>query len=170
MKCRQCLHPDTKVLESRESKDGLTVRRRRECPQCGTRFTTFERIEELPLFVLKRDGVREIFSREKLLRSMLVACQKRSVSMKDLERVVDWVERAAIASDEKELTSTKIGELVLDVLRHLDPVAYVRFASVYRAFASPEDFATELRRLENNAQLQILPQDIREQQKNLDEV
>jgi transcriptional repressor NrdR len=147
MKCLQCKNSDTKVLESRENKDGCSIRRRRECPNCGFRFTTFERSEERPVHVIKRDGTRELFSREKLLRSMSVACQKRSVSLKDLEGVAEWVERSASVSEEREISTSKIGELVLDVLLHIDPVAYVRFASVYRAFSSPEDFAAELQKL-----------------------
>lgn len=151
MKCRQCKNDDTKVLESRESRDGTTIRRRRECQNCGARFTTFERTEEQPLFVIKKDGTRELFNKDKLLRSMLVACQKRSIGIKDLENIAEWVERTVASSDEKELSTSQIGELVLDVLRGLDPVAYVRFASVYRAFATPEDFAGELQRLAQNA-------------------
>jgi transcriptional repressor NrdR len=147
MKCLQCRNPDTKVLESRESKDGGSIRRRRECQNCSYRFTTFERSEERPVNVVKRDGTRELFSREKLLRSMSVACQKRVVSMKDLEGVAEWVERTASLSDEREISSVRIGELVLDVLLHIDPVAYVRFASVYRAFSTPEDFVLEMQKL-----------------------
>lgn len=158
MKCRQCQHEDTKVLESRESKDGFTIRRRRECQNCGFRYTTFERSEELPIFVLKRDGSRELFDRQKLLRSMLVACQKRAVSTKELDGIVEWVERCAGASEEREISTTRIGELVLDVLRHLDAVAYVRFASVYRAFSDPEEFALELQRLAQNAISHGLPE------------
>jgi transcriptional repressor NrdR len=160
MKCRHCRHPETKVLESRESKDGTTIRRRRECQNCGIRFTTFERTEEQPLYVLKRDGTRELFEKQKLLKSMVVACQKRAISLKDLEGIADWVERSVGSSEEKEITSARIGELVLDVLRHLDPVAYVRFASVYRAFSDPEDFALELKRLAQNAKFYKLPEDL----------
>ena len=151
MKCRQCRHPETKVLESRESKDGTTIRRRRECQGCGSRFTTFERSEEQPVFVVKRDGARELFDRQKLLRSMVLASQKRDVSPKELESVVEWVERTAGMSEDKEISTVRVGELVLDVLRHLDPVAYVRFASVYRSFEGPDDFVKELERLSQNA-------------------
>ncbi|MCA2959438.1 MAG: transcriptional repressor NrdR [Silvanigrellales bacterium] len=151
MKCRQCRHPETKVLESRESKDGSTIRRRRECQSCGFRFTTFERSEEQPVYVVKRDGTRELFDRQKLLRSMVLASQKRNVSPKELESVAEWVERTAGMSDEKEISTARVGELVLDVLRHLDPVAYVRFASVYRSFEGPDDFVSELERLAQNA-------------------
>ena len=160
MKCRQCRHPETKVLESRESKDGSTVRRRRECQNCGSRFTTFERSEEQPLSVIKRDGTRELFDRQKLLRSMVVACQKRSISLNELEGIADWVERTAGLSEEREISTVRIGELVLDVLHHLDPVAYVRFASVYRAFSDPEDFVLELQRLAQNAKFYKLPEEL----------
>ncbi|BBH52208.1 MULTISPECIES: transcriptional regulator NrdR [Fluviispira] len=151
MKCRQCQNPESKVLESRESRDGRTVRRRRECIKCGYRFTTFERSEEQPLYIIKRDGTRELFNREKLLKSMSIACQKRSVSSKSLDAISDWVECACHSSDD-EVTSQKIGELVLEALLKLDPVAYVRFASVYRAFSSPEDFVLELKQLTEKAQ------------------
>lgn len=160
MKCRQCRHPETKVLESRESKEGTTIRRRRECQNCGFRFTTFERAEEQPVYVIKRDASRELFDRQKLLRSMVVACQKRSISVKELEGIADWVERSAGLSDEREISTVRIGELVLDVLRHLDPVAYVRFASVYRAFSDPEDFVLELQRLAQNAKFYQLPDEL----------
>lgn len=152
MKCLQCQNPESKVLESRESRDGRTVRRRRECVSCGYRFTTFERSEEQSLYVIKRDGTRELFSREKLLKSMGIACQKRSVSSKSLEAITDWVESVCHTSEEREITSYKIGERVLEALLKLDPVAYVRFASVYRAFSSPEDFVCELKMLTEKAQ------------------
>ena len=151
MKCQQCQHAETKVLESRESRDGRTIRRRRECQGCGHRFTTFERSEEQPLYVEKRDGTRELFDRAKLVRSMVIASQKRAVSLKELEGIAEWVERSAGLSEDKEISSVRIGELVLDVLRHLDPVAHVRFASVYRSFEGPEDFVRELEKLAQNA-------------------
>ena len=151
MKCRQCQHSESKVLESRESKDGTTIRRRRECMECGYRFTTFERTEERPIYVIKRDGTRELFSNEKLLKSVSIACQKRSVSSKSLDAVVDWVQTNCEACEDREVSSQKVGELVLEALLKLDPVAYVRFASVYRAFSSPEDFILELNQLTNQA-------------------
>ena len=152
MKCLQCQNPESKVLESRESRDGRTVRRRRECVSCGYRFTTFERSEEQPVYVIKRDGTRELFNREKLLKSMGIACQKRSVSSKSLDAISDWVESTCHSFEEREMPSYKIGELVLEALLKLDPVAYVRFASVYRAFSSPEDFVCELKMLTEKAQ------------------
>lgn len=160
MKCKQCKSEETKVLESRESKDGLTVRRRRICQNCNYRFTTFERAEELPVYVVKRDGSREPFDRQKLMRSMSVACQKRAVMAKELEGIADYVELTASQREDREITSQAIGELVLDVLRHLDPVAYVRFASVYRAFSDPEDFVRELKRLAQNSRFNKLQADL----------
>ncbi len=152
MKCRQCSHAETKVLESRESKEGLSIRRRRECQNCGFRFTTFEKSEELPVYVVKKDGTRVLFDREKLLRSMTLACQKRAIQVKDLQDICEWVERRAAGTDEREISTSGVGELVLDALRLLDPVAYVRFASVYRAFSDTDDFVQELQRLASNAQ------------------
>lgn len=160
MKCRQCRHPETKVLESRESKDGLTIRRRRECQHCQVRFTTFERQEEQPLQVVKRDGSRELFDREKILRSLSMACQKRKVHLRDLEAVVEWVARSIAQTDEKEMTTAAIGELVLEALKVLDSVAYVRFASVYRAFSDVEDFADELKRLSHGKSSNELPEEL----------
>ncbi len=160
MKCRKCRHPDTKVLESRESKDGMTIRRRRECQNCSERFTTFEKEDEQPLQVVKKDGTREFFDRNKIMRSLSVACQKRDVHVRDLTSVVDWIERNISQSEEKVATSTAIGEQVLEALRSLDSVAYVRFASVYRAFSDPEDFAEELRRLSQNPNRNALPDEL----------
>lgn len=157
MICNQCKQSETRVLESRTLKEGDTVRRRRECTSCGNRFTTFERIEQINVMVVKRDGARESFDREKLLRSMVLACRKRSVNVKDLENIAEWVERFAAATPEREISASRIGELVLDVLRHLDPVAYVRFASVYRAFVSPEDFIQELKQLSKGGKHKVTP-------------
>ena len=148
MRCRQCHHCESKVIESRETKAGATVRRRRECRSCGFRFTTFETTEDMSMAVIKKDGRRENFDRHKLLRSMVVACQKRKVGLRELKAVADWVERTALSLEDREIPSTRIGELVLEVLRNLDEVAYVRFASVYRAFAGPEDFVLELKKLD----------------------
>jgi len=152
MKCLQCQNPESKVLESRENRDGRTVRRRRECVNCGYRFTTFERSEEQPFYIIKRDGTRELFNREKLLKSVSIACQKRSVSSKSLDAIADWVESVCYSCEEREISSHKIGELALEALLKLDPVAYVRFASVYRAFSSPEDFVVELKFLTEKTQ------------------
>ena len=116
---------------------------------CGFRFTTFERIEERPLYIIKRDGTRELFFREKLLKSISIACQKRSITTESLEALADFVESTLKTEEDQESTSQRIGELVLESLLKLDPVAYVRFASVYRAFNNPEDFADELKLLTN---------------------
>ena len=162
MKCRQCNRAETKVLESRESKEGFSGRRRRECQGCGSRFTTFDKSEQNPLTVVKRDGAREVFDRNKVLRSLILACQKRATKVSELEAIASWVERTAGVNEGGEVASSRIGELVLDVLRHLDSVAYVRFASVYRAFSDPEDFVRELRLLAQNSRLKDLPEDFRQ--------
>jgi transcriptional repressor NrdR len=147
MKCKYCQHAESKVLESRESKDLLTIRRRRECINCGFRFTTFERVEERPLYIVKNRGTREPFFREKLIKSLMIACRKRDMNADHFETIADYVESTLQKTPEDERTSKKIGELVLSSLLTLDPVAYVRFASVYRAFSNPEDFVEELSRL-----------------------
>ncbi|TMK39814.1 MAG: transcriptional repressor NrdR [Actinobacteria bacterium] len=148
MHCPFCESPDTHVLETREAAVGL--RRRRECAGCGRRFTTYERAEPAALVVIKRDGRREPFERDKLLRGLLRAAVKRPVEVGALEAVADRVAGALLAAG-GELGAESLGELVLRELRGLDPVAYVRFASVYRAFSDPEDFAAELARLEERS-------------------
>lgn len=145
MRCRNCGHADTKVLESRESQGGSIVRRRRECLECGCRVTTFERVEEVPLYVVKRSGSREIFNDDKLRRSLELAFRKRRFDPEHIESVVRRVEAAVRESGEREVTTAQIGESVLRLLRDIDPVAYIRFASVYRAFEGAEDFVSELR-------------------------
>jgi len=137
MKCPFC-RKDTKVLESRESDDSL--RRRRECNDCGKRFTTYERVETTNLLVVKRNGEREQFSREKLRNGLLHACQKRPISNPQIDRLLDDVEEDCKKSRSGEVTSTKIGELVMRKLKRLDKVAYIRFASVYLDFKDPDDF------------------------------
>ena len=156
MKCKRCQHTVTKVLESRESKDGSTIRRRRECVECGFRFTTFEREEEKPLYITKKDGSRQLFNREKLTRSLALACQKRTaINAENLEGVVDEVKRTIEEVPGREIASTTLGDVVLNALRELDAVAYVRFASVYRAFSSLDDFVQELTELENKSKENI---------------
>lgn len=140
MKCPFCGHLDDKVLESRSAKDGEAIRRRRECLGCGRRFTTFEEIEELRVMVVKRDGRREPFDRDKVLRGMIVACEKRPVAMDTLESAVDVIERAVYESGKREIDSEEIGEMVVQALRKVDKVAYVRFASVYRQFEDVGQF------------------------------
>ncbi len=147
MKCPRCGHGDNKVVDSRVGKDGDVIRRRRECLSCHVRFTTYERIEEeLPL-VVKRDGRREPFDRQKILNGILKACEKRPVSYVTIERVVDALESEFQASGEKEISSVQIGERVMSELLKLDDVAYVRFASVYRQFKDISQFVEEIKSL-----------------------
>lgn len=141
MRCPFCGFIDQKVIDSRVAREGGAIRRRRECFGCGRRFTTFEEPDSPRLFVVKRGGAREEFSREKCLNSMLVACRKRPVGIEHLKEAALRVERSLFQDFEDEVTTATIGELVMETLRELDTVAYVRFASVYREFGSPEDFA-----------------------------
>ena len=145
MTCPYCGHLEDKVVDSRESDDGATIRRRRECLKCTRRFTTYERSEALPLMVIKKDGRREPFDRQKLLAGLRKACEKRPVSMEQLDRFVDELERDLVSAYEKEANSTTIGELVMERLHTLDEVAYVRFASVYRQFKDINQFMRELK-------------------------
>ncbi|HIE13597.1 MAG TPA: transcriptional repressor NrdR [Desulfotomaculum sp.] len=147
MRCPFCAFADTRVVDTRAADEGTTIKRRRECPQCNRRFTTFERVDELPLVVIKKDGRREIFNRTKLIRGLLTACHKRPVTREEIERVADEVEREVRNRMETEVPSHIIGELVVDKLRRLDEVAYVRFASVYREFRDGRDFKAELDRM-----------------------
>jgi transcriptional repressor NrdR len=136
-----------KVVDSRESKEAESIRRRRECLQCGKRFTTYERIDEIPYMVVKKDGRREKFERQKVLNGLLRACEKRPVSMGKLEQIVNEAESFVIDSTERERRSSEIGELIMNRLRKLDKVAYVRFASVYLDFKDVQEFMTELKDL-----------------------
>ena len=147
MKCPFCSHPEDKVVDSREGKEGRVVRRRRECLSCSRRFTTYERVDEIPYMVVKKDGRRESFDRNKLLTGLVKACEKRPVPMNALEAVVDEVENMLQESAEKELPATLIGERLMERLKVLDQVAYVRFASVYRQFGDLNAFMDELNRL-----------------------
>ena len=140
MRCPVCGYEDTKVIETRLSEEGFVVRRRRECPKCGTRFTTYERYELGPSMVIKRDGRRERFSRDKILRGVMIACEKRPVPYDEVEKLVDRVILKLQGTGKKEVETTLIGELVLRELKELDEVAYVRFASVYREFDSIDHF------------------------------
>ncbi|HUS26831.1 MAG TPA: transcriptional regulator NrdR [Nevskiaceae bacterium] len=144
MKCSQCQHVDTKVIESRDAADGEAIRRRRECIICGYRFTTYERIERPQLIVIKNDRTRQLFSREKLLGGLYRACEKTPVTNLQLERLVSQVEQQLYACGEPEIASTKIGDLVMERLVQLNEVAYVRFASVYRRFKDIAGFEKEL--------------------------
>ena len=152
MKCHECESTETKVIESRESKSGDTIRRRRECINCGSRFTTFERREEQPIYIIKKDGSRELFDEQKLRKSITIALQKRPISAEILESITKSIEKMC-RQDGFEVTSQKVGEYALEVLLKVDPVAYVRFASVYRAFSNPEDFAKELNKVTDQYKL-----------------
>ncbi len=145
MRCPFCTAADTQVLETRESEDGAVVRRRRRCPQCGRRFTTFERADVKPPQVIKRNGAREPFDRDKLMASLELALRKRPVSREQIENVVDAIEAKLLSSGQNEVSSELIGELAMDALRHLDKIGYIRFASVYRNFEDVEAFAQFLR-------------------------
>lgn len=147
MLCPFCAHLEDKVIDSRESKEGNNIRRRRECLACQKRFTTYERIEEIPFMVVKKDGRRERFDRQKILNGLLKACEKRPVPIPQLAELVDQVESAMMGESERELSSTAIGEILMARLRELDKIAYVRFASVYRDFQDEEAFFNEIRRL-----------------------
>ena len=148
MRCMFCGHDDSKVLDSRPVDDGRSIRRRRECLACGKRFTTYERVEELPLIVVKNDSSRELFDPNKVLNGLLRACDKRAIPTSVLENVVADVERELSNNLEREVSSKKIGELVMKRLRGIDQVAYVRFASVYRKFEDVSTFIDEIRSLQ----------------------
>lgn len=149
MKCRYCGNTDSKVIDSRPSEDGTSIRRRRECTKCGKRFTTFERIEENPLMVVKRDGRREPLSREKIASVIRKACGKRPISAEAQSKMVDDIVREASNTLASEISSACIGELVMKYLRQVDEVAYVRYASVYREFKDTQTFMEELQKLLN---------------------
>ena len=147
MKCPFCGCFESKVIDSRPTDDGEKIRRRRECIGCQKRFTTFEAIETIPLYVIKKDSTRERFSRDKILGGLMRACEKRPVSIESMEKIVDDVEATIANSLEKEITTVYIGELVMESLKQIDEVAYVRFASVYRQFADIQTFMAELKNL-----------------------
>lgn len=147
MKCPYCSHIDDKVIDSREARTGDLVRRRRECLKCARRFTTYERIDEIPHMVIKKDGRRERFDRQKILQGLLKACEKRPVPVSKLEALVDEAERFVNDATERERTTTEVGELLMNRLRRLDKVAYVRFASVYLDFKDVGEFMAELKGL-----------------------
>ena len=147
MKWPFCGNLDDKVVDSREGKEGAVIRRRRECAGCGRRFTSYERIDEIPYMVVKKDGTRERFERQKVISGLLKACEKRPVSVSELESVANRVEATLQERPDKEISTEEIGALVMDALRGLDAVAYVRFASVYRHFRDIGEFMTELKGL-----------------------
>jgi transcriptional repressor NrdR len=150
MKCPFCGEIDNKVIDSRLSKDGNVIRRRRECIICNRRFTTYEHIEEIPVMIIKKDGRREVYSREKVRSGLQKACQKRKISMNVIEDFLDELERDLRETGEKEIPSRTIGEKVMAKLHEIDDVAYVRFASVYREFKDVNDFVSELKNLLSN--------------------
>ncbi|CAM3449770.1 transcriptional regulator NrdR [Bacillus sp. ISL-47] len=147
MRCPSCQNNNTRVLDSRPVDDSRSIRRRRECEKCGYRFTTFEKVEEIPLIVVKKEGTREEFSREKILRGLIKACEKRPVALKDLEEITFEVEKELRSNGVSEIKSDEIGEMVMDRLAKVDDVAYVRFASVYRQFKDINVFIDELKEL-----------------------
>ena len=147
MRCPYCGEDDDRVVDSRESRKGRAIRRRRECARCERRFTTYERIEDIPFMVIKTDGTREVFDRVKLLSGLNKACEKRPVPARRLDEIVEAVEHRLLESEERELSTREIGTMVMDALRHLDQVAYVRFASVYRNFEDLGAFMDELKGL-----------------------
>lgn len=145
MRCPFCNHTEAKVVDSRSSKDGEAIRRRRECLRCGRRYTTYERIEEVAQMVIKKDGRRETFDRWKMKAGILKAIEKRPVSLEQVEALIDDVERGMFGSTEHEVTTEALGEAVMDRIKNLDEVAYVRFASVYRQFKDLNEFMDELK-------------------------
>ncbi len=151
MKCPYCGYGETKVIETREVGDTEVIRRRRACFSCEKRFTTYERVEGLDIYVIKKDGSREKFDREKLKRGIMKACEKRPISVEEIERIVEEIEGAVRRRDSVEITSREIGELVMERLRELDHVAYIRFASVYKEFKDLESFEKELKSLKSSA-------------------
>lgn len=147
MRCPYCSHGETKVVDSRPTEDGASIRRRRECLKCGRRFTTYEIIENIPVLVVKKDGSREPFNKRKILNGLLRACEKRPVSLNELEALVDDVEKSVSNSLDQEITSKRLGEMVMNKLKDIDEVSYVRFASVYRQFKDINTFMDELNKI-----------------------
>lgn len=149
MNCPYCSHYDTKVVDSRPTDEGQAIRRRRECLNCKKRFTTYEKVEEIPIIIVKKDGNRQSFNRNKVINGLIKACEKRPVSMQVIEKTVENIERQLHNSMEKEVPSEYIGKLVMNELKNIDDVAYVRFASVYRQFKDINTFMEELKKILN---------------------
>jgi len=147
MFCIFCKNTDTEVIETRVSDDGATVRRRRTCAKCGKRFTTYERVEELPIIVVKRDERRERFDREKLKKSLIIPCEKTKVSLEQIEKLIQEIEQDLKQKETTEVNSKEIGNLVAKKLKKIDKIAYIRFAAVFKRFVDLEDFETELKKL-----------------------
>ncbi|HZX21263.1 MAG TPA: transcriptional regulator NrdR [Clostridia bacterium] len=149
MRCPFCSHHESKVVDSRPTDEGQAVRRRRECMMCAKRFTTYEKIDEIPLIVVKKNGNRESYDKNKILNGVIRACEKRPVSLQDIERLVDGIEKQLYNTMEREVTTEFIGNLVIDKIKELDEVAYVRFASVYREFKDINTFMDEVKKILN---------------------
>ena len=147
MKCPYCNHPDTRVIDSRPAEDGSSIRRRRSCDVCGKRFTTYEKVETIPLIIIKKDNNREQYNRRKIENGVLQACYKRPVSAEEIQQAIDRIETKIFNLEEKEIPSSTVGELVMEELKDLDEVAYVRFASVYREFKDVNTFMDELKKI-----------------------
>jgi len=150
MKCPFCAHSESKVVDSRPTDESISIRRRRECLECGKRFTTYEIVETQPLIIQKRDGSVQSFDPQKLLRGLMLACDKRSVGLEKLEAIVRDIEQQLQGNMERQVTAERIGEMAMERLRHVDEVAYVRFASVYRQFTDVNTFLTEVQKLIND--------------------
>lgn len=150
MRCNQCAFADTKVIESRDVSEGESIRRRRSCPKCNNRFTTYERIERPQLIVIKHNGTRELFSRDKLLSGLYRACEKTTITSPQIDRIVSDIEHKLYACGESEISSSKIGEMVMEELANVNEVAYVRFASVYRRFKDIASFERELSQIKKH--------------------
>jgi transcriptional repressor NrdR len=147
MKCPYCNHPDTRVIDSRPAEDGSAIRRRRSCDECGKRFTTYEKVETIPLIIIKKDNNREQYNRSKIERGIIRACYKRPVSAEAIQKTVERIEIKIFNQEAKEVSSTDVGEIVMDELKELDEVAYVRFASVYREFKDVNTFMDEIKKM-----------------------
>ncbi|HEY4543328.1 MAG TPA: transcriptional regulator NrdR [Tissierellaceae bacterium] len=149
MKCPYCGYMESKVVDSRPTSEGEAIRRRRECIECKNRFTTYENIEEIPVMIVKKDGTRESYNRNKILGGVIKSCEKRPISIEEIEKAVDDIEKEISNSLKKEVSSEKVGQLVMDKLKELDEVAYVRFASVYKQFKDVNSFMDELKEILN---------------------
>lgn len=145
MRCQYCGSTDSKVIDSRQAEEGNSIRRRRECESCNRRFTTYERIEQVSIMVIKKDKSREYFDREKVLKGILKSCEKRHITLEQMERMVDEIERDLLNAMKREVSSIQIGEMVMAKLKEVDEVSYVRFASVYREFKDIDSFMEELK-------------------------
>lgn len=149
MRCPKCNFDETKVLDSRQTDDGFKIRRRRECISCGQRFTTYEKIEEMQLLVIKRDGNRQGYNRDKIINGLIRACEKRPISLSQIENIAENVEKQLYNNFQTEVSTEQIGEIVMNELKNIDDVAYVRFASVYKQFKDINTFMEELKRILN---------------------